>query len=219
MSAAKTTEQTVKINNWVLGLTGGIGCGKTAVSNMFEELGITIVDADIIARQVVAPNTIGLNKIVSYFGNEILMPDGTLNRAVLRERIFANNDDKEWLNELLHPLIRNKILTDLNTATSTYVVLVAPLLFVNSLDKYCNQTLLIDVPNSVQIERTTQRDNVSVEQVKSIIAAQMPREHKQQKADAILNNDRDLALVKTDLLRLHKNYLQLALKNITVKTA
>ena len=219
MSAAKTTEQTVKINNWVLGFTGGIGCGKTAVSNMFEELGITIVDADIIARQVVAPNTIGLNKIVSYFGNEILMPDGTLNRAVLREHIFANNDDKQWLNKLLHPLIRNKILTDLNTATSTYVVLVAPLLFENSLDKYCNQTLLIDVPNSVQIERTTQRDNVSVEQVKSIIAAQMPREHKQQKADAILNNDRDLALVKTDLLRLHKNYLQLALKNITVKTA
>ena len=219
MSAAKTTEQTVKINNWVLGFTGGIGCGKTAVSNMFEELGITIVDADIIARQVVALNTVGLNKIVSYFGNEILLPDGTLNRAVLRERIFANNDDKEWLNELLHPLIRNKILTDLNTATSTYVVLVAPLLFENSLDKYCNQTLLIDVPNSVQIERTTQRDNVSVEQVKSIIAAQMPREHKQQKADAILNNDRDLALVKTDLLRLHKNYLQLALKNITVKTA
>ncbi|WP_166108820.1 dephospho-CoA kinase [Pseudoalteromonas sp. Z9A5] len=211
-------EQTAKINNWVLGLTGGIGCGKTAVSNIFEELGITIIDADIIARQVVAPNTIGLNEIVSYFGNEILLPNGTLNRAVLRERIFANTDDKEWLNKLLHPLIRNKILTDLNTATSAYVVLVAPLLFENSLDKYCNQTLLIDVPNSVQIERTTQRDNVSVEQVKSIIAAQMPREHKQQKADAILNNDRDLALVKTDLLRLHKNYLQLALKNITIKT-
>lgn len=218
MSVTKATEQTAKINNWVLGLTGGIGCGKTAVSNMFEELGINIVDADIIARQVVAPNTIGLNEIVSYFGNEILLPDGALNRSVLRERIFANTDDKEWLNKLLHPLIRNKILTDLNTATSAYVVLVAPLLFENSLDKYCNQTLLIDVPNSVQIERTTQRDNVSVEQVKSIIAAQMPREHKQQKADAILNNNRDLALVKTDLLLLHKNYLQLVLKNITVKT-
>nr|WP_206018046.1 dephospho-CoA kinase [Pseudoalteromonas sp. Z9A5] len=218
MGTTRVAEQTAKINNWVLGLTGGIGCGKTAVSNIFEELGITIIDADIIARQVVAPNTIGLNEIVSYFGNEILLPNGTLNRAVLRERIFANTDDKEWLNKLLHPLIRNKILTDLNTATSAYVVLVAPLLFENSLDKYCNQTLLIDVPNSVQIERTTQRDNVSVEQVKSIIAAQMPREHKQQKADAILNNDRDLALVKTDLLRLHKNYLQLALKNITIKT-
>ncbi len=218
MSTTRVAEQTAKINNWVLGLTGGIGCGKTAVSNMFEELGINIVDADIIARQVVAPNTIGLNEIVSYFGNEILLPDGALNRSVLRERIFANTDDKEWLNKLLHPLIRNKILIDLNATTSAYVVLVAPLLFENSLDKYCNQTLLIDVPNSVQIERTTQRDNVSVEQVKSIIAAQMPREHKQQKADAILNNNRDLALVKTDLLRLHKNYLQLALKNITVKT-
>lgn len=101
-------EQTTKINNWVLGLTGGIGCGKTAVSNMFEELDIAIVDADIIARKVVEPNSEGLNDITAHFGKGILLPDGTLNRAALRTKIFTNNADKEWLNALLHPLIRKK---------------------------------------------------------------------------------------------------------------
>ena len=163
------SEQITKVNSWVLGLTGGIGCGKTAISNMFEELGITIVDADIIAREVVLPNSKGLKAITAHFGEDILLPDGTLNRAALRAKIFTNNSDKEWLNALLHPLIRAKILSDLNNATSPYVVLVAPLLFENNLDKYCDHTLLIDVPTSVQVARTAKRDNTSREQVKSII--------------------------------------------------
>ena len=200
----------IKTSPWVLGLTGGIGCGKTAVSNMFEQLGITIVDADIIARQVVKPKSDGLNAIVSKFGQGILLSDGTLNRSALRERIFTNNADKEWLNTLLHPLIRNKIHNDITTAKSAYVVLVAPLLFENGLDKLCNRTLLIDIPQSVQIERTASRDNVSVEQVKAIIAAQMSREDKQKKADDILNNDRALTDVSHDLLMLHKSYLHMA---------
>ena len=199
-----------KTSPWVLGLTGGIGCGKTAVSNMLEQLGITIVDADIIARQVVKPKSDGLNAIVSKFGQSILLRDGTLNRSALRERIFTNSADKEWLNNLLHPLIRNKIHNDITTAKSAYVVLVAPLLFENGLDKLCNRTLLIDIPQSVQIERTASRDNVSVEQVKAIIAAQMSREDKQKKADDILNNDRALNDVNHDLLTLHKRYLQMA---------
>ena len=199
-----------KTSPWVLGLTGGIGCGKTAVSNMFEQLGITIVDADIIARQVVKPKSDGLNAIVRKFGQSILLRDGTLNRSALRERIFTNTADKEWLNNLLHPLIRNKIHNDLTVAKSPYVVLVAPLLFENGLDKLCNRTLLIDIPQSVQIERTASRDNVSLEQVKAIIAAQMSREDKQKKADDILNNDRALNDVNHDLLTLHKSYLQMA---------
>lgn len=199
-----------KTSPWVLGLTGGIGCGKTAVSNMLEQLGITIVDADIIARQVVKPKSDGLNAIVRKFGQSILLRDGTLNRSALRERIFTNTADKEWLNNLLHPLIRNKIHNDLTVAKSPYVVLVAPLLFENSLDKLCNRTLLIDIPQNVQIERTASRDNVSVEQVKAIIAAQMSREDKQKKADDILNNDRALNDVNHDLLTLHKRYLHMA---------
>ncbi|WP_024590620.1 MULTISPECIES: dephospho-CoA kinase [unclassified Pseudoalteromonas] len=209
------SEQITKVNSWVLGLTGGIGCGKTAVSNMFEELGITIVDADIIAREVVLPNSKELKAITAHFGKDILLPDGTLNRAELREKIFTNNNDKEWLNALLHPLIRIKILTDLNNATSPYVVLVAPLLFENNLDKYCDHTLLIDVPTSVQIARTVKRDNTSSEQVKSIIASQMSRADKQQKANDILNNDRSLNLVHIELVDLHKKYLQYALHNKT----
>lgn len=207
--------QTVKvtnINNWVLGLTGGIGCGKTAVSNMLEALDICVVDADIIARQVVEPGSAGLKAIVAHFGADILLADGNLNRSALRELVFSNNEHKNWLNTLLHPLIRQQIITDLNNATSPYVVLVAPLLFENGLDKYCNRTLLIDVPKNVQIERTVKRDNISLEQVNSIIAAQMSREQKQQQADDILNNDRSLTLVKHDLIALHKGYLKLALK-------
>lgn len=209
------SEQITKVNSWVLGLTGGIGCGKTAVSNMFEELGITIVDADIIAREVVLPNSKGLKAITQHFGEHILLPDGTLNRAELRAKIFTNNSDKEWLNALLHPLIRAKILNHLNNATSPYVVLVAPLLFENNLDKYCNHTLLIDVPSCVQIARTVKRDSTSIKQVKSIIASQMSRADKQQKANDILNNDRSLNLVHIELVDLHKKYLQYALHNKT----
>ena len=202
------------IKNWVLGLTGGIGCGKTAVSNMLAELGITIVDADIIARQVVEPGTEGLNAIFKHFGTDILNEHGALNRSELRARIFSNPEQKTWLNALLHPLIRTQLIIDLKNAQSDYVVLVAPLLFENGLDGYCNRTLLIDVPKEVQIARTTQRENISIEQAEQIIDAQMSREHKQQKADDILNNNRDLSDVKQDLLKLHNYYLQQAKSTI-----
>lgn len=206
------SNSSVKINNWVLGLTGGIGCGKTAVSKMLEQLSICVVDADIIARQVVKPGSIGLNAIAEHFGAEILLADGSLNRSALRTRIFSNSEHKKWLNALLHPLIRQQLLHDLNSAQSPYVVLVAPLLFENKLDIYCDRILLIDVPVDVQLTRTINRDNISTEQANSIIAAQMSRTDKQQHADDMLNNDRDLALVKQDLIMLHKRYLKLAAK-------
>ena len=193
--------------NWVLGLTGGIGSGKSAVSAMFEELGIQVVDADIVAREVVKPGSVGLTKITAHFGDEILTTDGSLDRAKLRAIIFANESQKQWLNNLLHPLIRESMLSQLKQATSEYVILVAPLLFENGLEKYCNHTLLIDVPVDVQITRTTARDNVSVELAKQIIASQMSRADKQQKAADILDNNRPLEEVKTDAQKLHEKYL------------
>ena len=193
--------------NWVLGLTGGIGSGKSAVSAMFEELGIEVVDADIVAREVVEPGSIGLKKITEHFGNEILTSEGTLDRAKLRRIIFANESEKQWLNSLLHPLIRESMITQLKQATSQYVILVAPLLFENGLEKYCDHTLLIDVPVEVQITRTTARDNVSTELAKQIIASQMSRADKQKKATDILDNNRPLEEVKIDVLKLHKKYL------------
>jgi len=193
--------------NWVLGLTGGIGSGKSAVSAMFEELGIQVVDADVVAREVVEPGSIGLKKITEHFGNEILTNEGTLDRAKLRTIIFANESEKQWLNSLLHPLIRESMITQLKQATSQYVILVAPLLFENGLEKYCDHTLLIDVPVEVQITRTTARDNVSTELAKQIIASQMSRADKQKKATDILDNNRPLEEVKIDVLKLHKKYL------------
>jgi len=193
--------------NWVLGLTGGIGSGKSAVSAMFEKLGIQVVDADIVAREVVEPGSLGLKKIAEHFGDEILTSNGTLDRAKLRAIIFADESQKQWLNNLLHPLIRESMLSQLKQATSNYVILVAPLLFENGLEAYCNHTLLIDVPVDVQITRTTARDNVSVELAKQIIASQMSRADKQQKAGDILDNNRPLEEVKTDVQKLHKKYL------------
>lgn len=199
-----------KINNWVLGLTGGIGSGKSAVSEMFEKLNIVVVDADIAARQVVAPQSEGLNAIAAHFGTNILNPDGSLNRGQLREIIFADGQQKAWLNNLLHPLIREKLLTDLANAASEYVILVAPLLFENNLDQYCQRTLVVDVPVEVQLHRTTKRDNVTEQQAKNIIAAQMSREDKLAHADDIIDNNRSLVLVETELQQLHNRYLALS---------
>lgn len=195
--------------SWVLGLTGGIGSGKSAISAMFEELGIQVVDADIVAREVVEPGSVGLTKITAHFGDEILTTDGSLDRAKLRAIIFADESQKQWLNNLLHPLIRESMLAQLQQATSQYVILVAPLLFENGLDKFCDHTLLIDVPVEVQITRTTARDNISVELAKQIIASQMPRADKQQKATDTLDNNRLLSEVKIDVQKLHEKYLTL----------
>ena len=193
--------------NWILGLTGGIGSGKSAVSAMFEKLGITVVDADIVAREVVEPGSVGLKKIVEHFGKTILTSEGVLDRAKLRGIIFDNETEKAWLNALLHPLIRESMLKQLQQATSDYVILVAPLLFENGLEKLCNHTLLIDVPVTTQITRTSARDNVSEAQAKKIIASQMSRADKQLKADDILDNDRALSEVAIDVKKLHQKYL------------
>lgn len=195
--------------SWILGLTGGIGSGKSAISAMFEELGIQVVDADIVAREVVEPGSTGLEKITAHFGDEILTTDGSLDRAKLRAIIFADESQKQWLNNLLHPLIRESMLAQLQQATSQYVILVAPLLFENGLDQFCDHTLLIDVPVEVQITRTTARDNISIELTKQIIASQMPRADKQQKATDTLDNNRLLSEVKIDVQKLHEKYLTL----------
>ncbi|TGV19512.1 dephospho-CoA kinase [Pseudoalteromonas sp. MEBiC 03607] len=192
---------------WILGITGGIGSGKSAVSAMFEELGIKVVDADVVAREVVETGSTGLKKITEYFGDEILTSSSTLDRAKLRTIIFADESKKQWLNSLLHPLIRESMLRQLQKATSSYVILVAPLLFENGLEKFCNRTLLVDVPVEVQITRTTARDNVSTELAEQIIASQMSRDDKLLKADDILDNNRPLREVFLTVKELHLSYL------------
>lgn len=194
--------------NYVVGLTGGIGSGKTAASDYFASLGIDIVDADVVARQVVAPGTSALKAIAEHFGEHLIQHDGTLDRKALRQIVFDNEQHKRWLNQLLHPLIRRQLLNQLQQATSTYVVLVAPLLLENELDQFCQRVLVIDVPEALQIERTVARDQSSSQQVEAIMAAQIPRQQRLQRADDIVSNHGDLNDLQQQLLSLHRHYLR-----------
>lgn len=160
---------------------------------------------------MVAVGSDGLNEISNHFGADILNADKTLNRAKLREIIFKDDNQKAWLNNLLHPMIREQIVYQLNQATSHYVILVAPLLFENNLNKLCDRSLLIDVPVNTQIQRTTSRDNVSIEQVRNIIASQMSREDKLNIADDVLDNSLPLEHAFEKVDELHQYYI--ALKN------
>jgi len=199
------------MSDYIIGLTGGIGSGKTTIANMFADHNITLVDADIIARNVVAIGSSALTHISQHFGENFIQTDGQLDRALLRKQIFSNDADKLWLNNLLHPLIRKQLIAQMQAAKSAYCLLVAPLLIENNLTTLVNRVLVIDVSETTQINRTTARDNNSVAQVKAIIASQASRKVKQEYADDLLNNDSDsLEELKDAVVKLHQHYLTLA---------
>ena len=191
---------------FIVGLTGGIGSGKTAVSDRFKTHGITVVDADVVSREVVALGSPCLAEIRQHFGTDILLADGTLNRAKLREKIFANAEDKQWLESLLHPAIANETARQIGEAKSDYVLFVSPL-------------LVVDVPVETQVSRTVSRDNNSAEQVQRIIASQASREQRTEKADDIIVNDKSLAELQEATDALHHRYLDLAKQHYELKTA
>jgi len=195
---------------YTVAITGGIGSGKTTVANKFAQLGITVIDADIIARSVVEPQKPALKSIAQHFGPTILLPDGTLNRRELRERIFADPQEKAWLNALLHPLIHQATQDEIAGATSKYVLWVVPLLVENQLHKKADRVLVVDVPPETQIIRTMQRDNVSRKHAEQIIAAQASRESRLAIADDVIDNSGRSDAVDAEVKRLHQRYLQLA---------
>ncbi|KAA8667512.1 dephospho-CoA kinase [Vibrio gigantis] len=195
----------------IIGLSGGIASGKTTVANLFNEhFGIDIVDADIVAREVVALGSDGLKQITEHFGESILLEDGTLNRSRLRELIFSNPKEKQWLNDLLHPMIRDKIDSDLSKITSPYGLLVAPLLVENQMQGMANRVLIVDVPAEVQIERTMNRDNVSREQVASILKSQASREQRLAVADDVIKNHTKNQELLPQITDLHQKYLAIS---------
>ncbi len=197
----------------IIGLTGGIGSGKTAASDYLASKGITIVDADVIAREVVEPPSSALQYIAIHFGADILHKDGSLNRKKLREIIFNNRSEKEWLEQLLHPLIRQNIIHQLSSATSEYAILVSPLLLETSQHELVDYIVVLDVDESVQIKRATQRDNSSIDAIKKIIATQMSQEQKQQFADHLINNNGDHLSLHRQLDKLHDYLLTLVKKS------
>lgn len=156
---------------YTVALTGGIGSGKSTVADEFAHLGVTVIDADIIARQVVEPGTPALLAIAERFGPQMINDDGSLNRRRLRERIFAHSEDKAWLNALLHPLIQQETRRQMQASTSPYLLWVVPLLVENRLTDKADRILVVDVPKETQIERTIRRDGVSREHAEHILAA------------------------------------------------
>lgn len=194
---------------WILGLTGGIGSGKSAAAQCFIDLGVHLVDADNAARWVVEPGRPALAQIAEHFGAGVLQADGTLNRSALRELIFKDPQQRVWLEGLLHPLIREEIRQYLAHAESAYAILVSPLLLETSQHQMVQRVLVIDVPESVQIERTVLRDRTNEEQVRAILKAQASREERLRRADDVILNDRDPAWLKSEVERLHHFYLTL----------
>jgi dephospho-CoA kinase len=194
----------------IIGLTGGIGSGKSAAADRFALAhGIHIVDADQKSRVVVEPGSPALTAIVDRFGDAVLLPDGSLNRPALREQIFRVSDHRLWLEQLLHPLIGEAIRDDLATARSPYALLVSPLLIESGQYRMVQRILVVDVPESLQMARTTSRDGVSEEQVRAIMEAQARRDDRLRHADDVLTNHGSLDQLHHQVDALHHRYLAL----------
>ncbi len=211
MAATKTAQAHTKgpsnkSDKIVIGLTGGIGSGKSAATNKFSALGIDIIDADEVAREVVTPGSEGLARITEHFGRNILLEDGTLNRAALRERVFNNSEEKQWLNQLLHPLIRKTMLQQIADSTSHYCILSVPLLVEGNLSELCDLIVVVDCPESMQLERAMQRDGSTKKIIESIMASQATRKERLAAADDVIDNSKTFEFLNEQVLALHGKY-------------
>ncbi|MEM9620242.1 MAG: dephospho-CoA kinase [Pseudomonadota bacterium] len=198
------------MQQFLIGLTGGIGSGKSAAAERFSHHDIRVVDADLASRVVVEPGQPALTKIADHFGAGILLQDGQLDRAALRQRVFAEPAERQWLQQLLHPLISRYLREHIGQAASPYVVLVNPLLVESQQHTWCTRILVIDVDESLQVSRTMARDQNTREQVENIMQAQASRTQRLALADDVIVNDQDLDQLHIAVDELHHTYLQLA---------
>lgn len=194
----------------VVGVTGGIGSGKTTVTDLFATHGIKVIDADVVAREIVLPGQPCLQRLQDAFGDEVLTKDGSLNRAWLRDKIFSDSAAKTQVNEIMHPAIRTELLRQLKAADSPYVILSAPLLVENNLTKLCDRVLVVDVNTQVQRQRTLDRDGVSPAQVDAILAAQVSRNERLAAADDVIDNNGPVTALAEQVAQLHQQYLSIA---------
>ncbi len=193
-----------------VGLTGGIGSGKTTVCNLFEKLGVPIIDADIIAKNIVEPGSEGLKKVISVFGSTLLTDKESLDRKKLRELVFQDKKKLKQLNSILHPLIYQSIEEQAHLVQSSYCIIAIPLLFETNGTEHVDRVVYIDSPIQLQIERTMKRDSVSKTHVENIINSQLPREDKLKLADDIIDNSFSLEYLKNEVNKLHSLYLSLS---------
>lgn len=194
----------------IIGLTGGIGSGKTVVSDHFKSLGINVVDADVVSRVVVEPGRPALQQIADRHGADILLEDGSLDRRKLRDIVFNNPEEKKWLESLLHPLIGIETAQQLQASTSPYTIFVSPLLLEIGQYKMTQRVLVVDVPESIQLERTSLRDSTTPENVQAIMDTQSKRQDRTDRADDVILNDGDIPSLLKKVDALHQQYLELA---------
>ncbi|MEK6789593.1 MAG: dephospho-CoA kinase [Pseudomonadota bacterium] len=199
---------------WILGVTGGIGSGKTAATDYLQKLGVTVVDADVVAREVVAPGTPALAAIAAHFGPEAIIQDGAqagqLNRPWMRQCVFSDPNQRLALEAITHPAIRDALMQQLMAAPSAYAVLASPLLWESGQVNFVLRTLLIDVSEATQVQRASGRDGVSPAQIEAIMKAQWSRTQRRERADDIISNEGSLAELYAQLDALHQQYLELA---------
>ena len=198
MSAAK---------RYVVGLTGGIGSGKSAAAEIFRTCGVEVIDADSLAREVVEPGQPALDDIAAYFGSELLTAEGHLDRAALRKVVFSNPEKKSWLENLLHPLIAELLLRRLNATKSPYTILESPLLLETEQYKLVDRVIVIDVNEEIQIARSVRRDGSDEAVIRSIIASQIDRSKRIQHADDLVSNEEGLEQLREKVEALHSKYL------------
>lgn len=198
------------MSNYVVGISGGIGSGKTTVTDLFAEYDVEVIDADVIARQVVEPGTEALKAIVDKFGTPILDTSGWLDRAKLRKLVFAKPDIKSWLNQLLHPAIRQFMILQIQQAQSPYCLLSVPLLVENKLYEMVDTVLIVDVDEATQLHRTVLRDNSNEQQIRAIMQSQASREERLAVADDVIDNNAEKSLLSKQVAVLHRQYLTLA---------
>ena len=191
----------------IVGITGGIGSGKSAVTARFEQKGIVVVDADLAARVVVEPGGPALQAIAEHFGPAVIREDGRLDRAALRALVFSNEDERRWLEQLTHPLIGQEIRAQVGASDSPYTILSSPLLLETSQRELVDIVVVVDVPEAVQLERTMARDDNDEAQVRRIMAAQMGRDERREQADVVIDNSRSLAELDGVVEELHKEFL------------
>ena len=198
------------MSKFVVGLTGGIGSGKSTVANVFATLGIDVIDADQIARDVVEPGSLALETIAGHFGNSILDEDGALRRKMLREIVFEDLEEKNWLESQLHPLIAKEIKSRIAAAQSKYCIVESPLLLETSQKSLVHRILVVDVDESVQVDRAVRRDGSSEQTIRAIIAAQMSRDLRLQHADDVIENGCPIEAIRAKVELFHQKYIKLA---------
>jgi dephospho-CoA kinase len=189
-----------------IGLTGGIGSGKSTACEIFTELGVPVIDADIIAHKLVEPGMPALEEIIKLFGKEVISNDGTLDRKILRDKVFANSIDREKLEDILHPAVYREISVQVENINSGYCIISIPLLLETDASGIVDRILVVDVPRELQLERASDRDKTNKNDINAIIDSQISRKDRLSAADDIVDNKGDINDLRKKICELHEFY-------------